>query len=100
MSVPIKLLPSSDENRLTNTINDPNRGNRPIILMPGQHLTKPGRNESIPIGKNGLHIKGFLSVGEFSSIKRPDNAIDLNNSDSNYGLFFVPSAPTPDEWAG
>lgn len=72
-------------------IKEANRDNKRIVLMPGPHLTKPAHNQKIQINKNGLTITGTLSPGEFSSIKRPNNAIDLLHSDGNYGLFLVPA---------
>jgi hypothetical protein len=97
MATPITLLPSSDNQVLVNTLKQANLENRVIRLMPGPHLTKPNHGEEIPINANGLHIKGTLSAAEFSTIKRPDNAIDLKASDNNYGLFFIPSVPTQQE---
>ena len=96
----ITLWPSTDLNKLVDAIAEANRDNKSILLMPGPHLTKPGkgRNQRIKIGKNGLHIKGNLSAGEYSSIKRPNNSIDLTHSDSNYGIFFIPSKPCDEEW--
>lgn len=100
MQLPIKLWPSTDTNKLVDAIAEANRDNKRIILMPGLHLTKPGRSLKISVGRNGLYIKGTLNPGAFSTIKRPDNAIDLDHSDSNHGLFFIPSKPTDAEWAG
>ncbi len=94
----ITLWPSVDANKLVDTIAEANRDNKRIVLMPGPHLTKPGRSLRIPIDKNGLNIKGTLSTGEYSSIKRSNNSIDLAHSDSNYGLFFIPAKPTDREW--
>lgn len=96
----INLPSSNNPNTLVEAIILANQTGAKLNLLAGSHLTKPGHNQKIPIGKKGLHITGSLSIGEFSSIKRPDNAIDLLHSDSNYGLFFVPSAPTPAEWVG
>lgn len=95
----ITLWPSADQDALVSAIKEANRDNKRIVLMPGPHLTKPAHNQKIQINKNGLTITGTLSPGEFSSIKRPNNAIDLLHSDGNYGLFFVPAAPTNAEWA-
>lgn len=94
----ITLWPSANQDALVNAIKEANMNNKRIVLMPGPHLTKPGLNQKIPINKNGLTIKGSLSTGEFSSIKRPANAIDLLHSDGNYGLFFIPAAPSHAEW--
>lgn len=94
----ITLWPSTNQNQLVDAIAEANRDNKQIRLMPGRHLTKPGYRNRIPIGKNGLTIKGTLTTGEYSSIERPGNAIDLERSDSNYGLFFIPAKPTDAEW--
>jgi hypothetical protein len=94
----ITLWPSASNEALVNAITEATRDNKRIVLMPGPHLTKPGYLQKISIGKNGLNIKGSLSPGEYSSIKRPDKAIDLLRSDSNYGLFFIPAKPTEKEW--
>lgn len=99
MLPPIILWPSANPDTLVNAIVQANRDNRRIVLMPGKHLTKPGQNVRIPLGNNGLQIRGTLGTGEFSSIKRPKDSIDLVHSDSNYGLFFIPAAPTDSEWA-
>jgi hypothetical protein len=94
----ITLWPSADNEALVNAITEADRDNKRIVLMPGPHLTKPGYLQRIPIGENGLEIKGTLNTGEFSSIKRPNKTIDLLRSDGNYGLFFIPSKPTDKEW--
>ncbi len=99
MKPPINLPSSSDEDSLVNAIRLANDENQVLILGAGPHLTKPGKNLKIKINGNGLHIKGSLSAGEYSSIKRPDSAIILDNYDFNYGLYFIPSEPTDKEWS-
>lgn len=94
----ITISPSTDPNVLVNAIMQANIENSSILLMPGAHLTKPGYDQKIKIDGNGLHITGSLIPGEYSSIKRPDDAIDLTRSDNNNGLYFIPSEPTVDEW--
>jgi hypothetical protein len=95
----INLPSSNDQNILVDKIRLANQSKAVLNLLPGPHLTKPGYNQKIPIDKNGLHITGSLGTGGCSSIQRPDHAIDLNRSDNNYGLFFIPSEPTPEDWA-
>lgn len=94
----IILWPSTSHDQLVDAIVEANNDNKQIRLMPGRHLTKPGYRNRIPIGKNGLTIKGTLSAGVYSSIQRPNNAIDLDRSDGNYGLFFIPAKPTAKDW--
>lgn len=100
MALPsITLWPSNDTEKLVSAIAEANRDNKRIILRPGPHLTKPGIRRKIQIGPYGLHISGTLSIGEFSSIRRPVNSIALPGSDDNYGLYFIPSKPANAEWS-
>ena len=98
---PIILSPSSNEDTLVNSINLAILTNATLELLPGYHLTKRGVRQKIKVGANGLHIKGTLSssMPVFSSIKRPNGAIEIHKTDDNYGLFFIPDDPTPAELA-
>src|SRR5690606_12557287 len=99
----IILSPSDDTNKLFNTIVEATRDNQLLILKAGIHLTRPGKKLVIPIGKNGLHIKGFSITPTHglpfqAKVQRPDNAIDPRSTDDNYGLFFIPDKPDEREW--
>ena len=102
---PIILGPSDSKTALVQAIARASRDGVPLLLKPGKHFTQPGRQQKILIGSNGL----WLSVAPPpfpvlpkppAVIKRPDNAINLHSPDENFGLFFIPSAPTVSEVAG
>ena len=97
----ITLSPSLSEDALVNSINTAMLNNATLELLPGYHLTKRGVRQKIKVGANGLHIKGTLAptTPVFSSIKRPNGAIEIHQTDDNYGLFFIPDDPTPTELA-
>ena len=99
MTPTITILPTADTATLINTIKKANAECKRIVLMPGTYLTMPGVNQKIPVNKNGISITGARGLAGYSSIKRPDRSIDPKHSDSNYGLFFIPSAPSAAEWA-
>jgi len=74
----------------------------PLQLMPGTHLTKPGRVNTIPIGRRGLRIMPapqFEGAQRRPTIKRRDGTIDLAKPDDNHGLFFIPAPPSDEEKA-
>lgn len=98
---PIILDPSDSQEALVNAIEEASRQKVPLWLKPGTHLTKPGREQEIAIGKNGLHLTIVPESPQGSAvIKRPDVAINPKAPDFNYGLFFIPSAPTKAEVDG
>jgi hypothetical protein len=103
---PIVLPPSPSHDALVVAIQQASALNVPLLLEPGTHFTKPGRLQKIAIGSNGLQL-GLAPAPATppqgsppAVIKRPDFAINLQASDDNYGLFFIPSAPTDAELSG
>ena len=46
-----------------------------------------------------MRIKGFGAMVTKPLIKRPNNSIDPDHPDSNYGLFFIPEDATDEEFA-
>lgn len=99
MADPIELAASGSEDALVDAIAAATAGDSPLHLGPGVHFTKPGRTNLIPIGVHGLSIAAQSSAQDPVTIRRPDHSIDLAKPDQNYGLFFVPARPTPDEEA-
>jgi hypothetical protein len=105
-AVPIVLPPSTSPDALVEAIQQASALGVALLLEPGTHFTKPGRNQRIAIGANGLEIRlaappaGTPQSTLPAVIKRPDLAINLQAPDDNYGLFFIPSPPTPTELAG
>ena len=102
----IILEPSSNPGALVAAIKRASQTN-PLLLKPGTHLTSPGIGEAIqiPIGASGLRIGIAPGVPTTPSpspaviIKRPGSSIDATHPDDNYGLYFVPAAPTQEEIA-
>ncbi|TCN33596.1 hypothetical protein EV644_12177 [Kribbella orskensis] len=66
-----------------------------LVLEPGEHLTKPGRNNRFETSGHGPSIRS-QDPDSRATIKRPDSSIVLANPDDNHGLFFVPSGPPSD----
>jgi hypothetical protein len=105
-AVPIVLPPSTSPDALVEAIQQASALGVALLLEPGTHFTKPGRNQRIALGANGLEIRlaappAGTPQGTLSAvIKRPDSSINLQAADDNYGLFFIPSPPTPTELAG
>jgi len=97
---PIDIFPATP-NTLVQAIKDANEQNRTIRLHPGTFFTVPGRGKrhKTKIGANGLRIKGFGAMQTKPLIKRPDNSIDIDHPDENYGLFFIPEHATDAEFA-
>jgi hypothetical protein len=98
MADPIELPASASEDALVDAIAAATADDAPLHLGPGVHFTKPGRRNLIPIGAHGLSIAAQPSAPEPVTIRRPDGSI-LAKPDDNFGLFFVPERPTPDEEA-
>ncbi len=103
--LPIILDPSDPQSNLVKAIKEAERLGVPLLLKPGTHFTQPGRRQRILIGRNGLKLGVAPPPFPFpphrpAIIKRPNNAINLQAPDYNYGLFFIPSAPTVSEVAG
>src|SRR5215813_70089 len=107
---PIILPPSDDQNALVDGIQRALTENVALLLQPGRHLTRPGINQHIKVGANGLSIGSTgpsplpvasteKSASNLAAIRRPDHALSPSAPDFNYGLFFIPSDPTPDEIA-
>jgi len=105
---PIILPPSNDQNALVDGIQRAVAENVPLFLQPGRHVTRPAVNQHIQVGANGLRIagpstlpiaSGAQEVSNLASIRRPDHSISLSAPGFNYGLFFVPADPTPDDIA-
>lgn len=99
MADPIELPASGSEDALVDAIAAATAADAPLHLGPGVHFTKPGRADLIPIGAHGLSIAAQPPAQGPVTIRRPDGSIDLAEPDRNYGLFFVPERPTPDEEA-
>lgn len=102
---PIILGPSDSKTALVQAIARASRNGVPLLLKPGEHFTQPGRQQKILIGSNGLRLSTagppFPGPPDGPAvIKRPDNAINLHAPDENFGLFFIPSAPTTSEIGG
>ncbi|HET9257243.1 MAG TPA: hypothetical protein VFO16_18870, partial [Pseudonocardiaceae bacterium] len=105
-AAPIVLPPSTSQDALVEAIRQASALGVPLLLEPGTHFTKPGRNQRIAIGANGLQIR--LAAPPASTpqgtlpavIKRPDLSVSLQAPDDNYGLFFIPAPPSPAELAG
>jgi hypothetical protein len=96
---PIVLAPSTDdEDALVNAIATATATGAELLLEPGEHLTRRGRNNRIEISGHGLTIRS-QDRDSRATIKRPDGSIDLENPDDNHGLFFVPAGPSEDELA-
>ena len=95
---PLVLSPSSDPSALVTAIARATRAAHKLVLQPGTYPTLPGRGVKISIGANGLTISGPFAKLPLSTIRRPDAAIDLEQPDNNYGLFFVPEKPSDAEW--
>ncbi|MCA1705617.1 MAG: hypothetical protein LC808_21105, partial [Actinobacteria bacterium] len=102
----IVLPPSTSQDALVKAIQQASALGVPLLLEPGTHFTKPGRARRIPIGANGLQIRrvdpptGTTQTAQPAVITRPDFSVDTRAPDDNYGLFFIPSPPTPAELAG
>lgn len=95
------LLPASDsEDALVDAIAAATAGGAPLRLGPGVHLTRPGRANLIPVGAHGLSIGAQPPAQAPTTIRRPARSIALSAPDRNYGLFFVPAPPTPQEESG
>jgi hypothetical protein len=90
------LAPSNSKTALVNAIAQASALGEPLQLMTGTHLTQPGRRQKIRIGANGLRLEAVPTATPSSLpvIQRPDTAIKLAQPDDNYGLSFVPAAPT------
>jgi hypothetical protein len=99
MADPIVLPASTDEDALVKAIGDATAQGVPLVLGPGVHLTKPGRDNRIAISEHGLIIHSEQPESP-ATIMRPDGAIHLASPDDNHGLFFVPEGPSADELAG
>lgn len=103
---PIVLPPSTSQDALVAAIQQASALGVPLLLEPGTHFTKPGHNQRIAIGANGLQIRPVDPPAETTHaaqpavITRPDFSINLQAPDFNYGLFFIPAAPTSAELAG
>lgn len=92
---------AADEPPLPDAIASASALDVPLLLGPGVHLTEPGRNNTIPIGANGLTIGPAMPPpAKPPTLRRPDHSIPLDHADDNHGLFFVPSAPGRDEVDG
>jgi hypothetical protein len=107
--MPIELPPSDNTESLSRAIEQATTTGEPLRLLPGTHLTKPGVGIRTPIGPKGLTLTGPGSittlagnVGNVARIQRPDHSIGTGpqkRTDDNYGIFFVPAPPTPEEVA-
>jgi hypothetical protein len=104
---PIILPPSTSTTELVNAIEQAAATGATLKLQPGTHFTRPGRLQHIAVGANGLRIESTgpspLPLSERTKkarIQRPDHAVPLATPDDNYGLFFIPDAPTDRELAG
>ena len=101
----IILEPSPKPGALVKAIENASKLNQTLLLAPGIHFTTPGVNQRIAIGANGLQIgaapgESFPPSPKTAAIiMRPDFPIDPARPDSNYGLYFVPAPPIPDEIA-
>ena len=91
--MPIHVSPSPTPGALRNGIAQAIAQNDQLILDTGTHLTNPHSSEWIQVPATGLRITSE-STSPRSLIKRPDNGM---NGDSQYGLAFLPSPPTPAE---
>jgi hypothetical protein len=95
MSTPILLPPSNSETALVDAIELATTTGRPLLLEPGRHFTKPGQLNTIEIGPHGLRMAARRVIAkEESVIQRPDFSIPAKKPDDNFGLFFVPEAPS------
>lgn len=102
-AAPIVLPPSASQDALVEAIQQASALGVPLLLEPGTYFTKPGHNQRIAIGSNGLEIRPAAVTPQGTPpalIKRPDLSINLQGPDDNYGLFFIPSPPTSAELAG
>ncbi len=97
--MPIDLPPSDNTDALAKAIERATSTGDPIRLLAGTHFTKPGLRLLTLIGPKGLVLNGPRTA----RIQRPDRSIGTNppgRTDDNYGIFFIPSAPTKPEIAG
>jgi hypothetical protein len=106
--MPIILPPSDSQDALVDGIAQALAGDGTLLLEGGTHFTRPGVNKHIAVGASGLRIAGPSLLPAPSSavtavtpavIRRPDHALSVSAPDFNYGLFFIPTGPTPDEIA-
>jgi hypothetical protein len=105
--MPIELPPSDNTESLSIAIERATTTGEPLRLLPGTHLTKPGVRLLTPIGPKGLTMTGPGTIATLNAnvarIQRPDRSIGADPSkrtDDNYGIFFIPAAPTNEEIAG
>jgi len=104
--MPVILPPSDSRDALADGIAQALAADGVLVLQPGTHYTRPEINKHIAVGANGLRIAStgpsplpLSSRIKKASIRRPDRALSASAPDFNYGLFFIPAAPTADEIA-
>lgn len=68
-----------------------------LELEPGIHYTKPGVQQIFTVGRDGFRCRGLGSTREHVIVQRPDNAVNLDRPDNNYGWFFVPDTTFTDD---
>jgi hypothetical protein len=108
--MPIILPPSDSQDALADGIAQALAGDGTLLLEGGTHFTRPGVNKHIAVGAGGLRIRSTgpspppppsaaMTAVTQAVIRRPDHALSASAPDFNYGLFFIPTGPTPDEIA-
>jgi hypothetical protein len=100
MAAPIIVQPADS---LVDAITVAAQTAAPVLLAPGAHLTKGGHLKTIAVGAGGLKIRPLEAAPSDSAsapmIKRPDFSIPETTPDGNYGLYFEPAPPSPEEEA-
>jgi hypothetical protein len=108
--MPIILPPSDSQDALVDGFAQALAGDGTLLLEGRTYFTRPGVNEHIAVGAGGLRIRstgpsplpppsdGTPAVTQ-AVIRRQDHALSASAPDFNYGLFFIPTEPTPDEIA-